>query len=45
MVAGELDRYHLYHARRGELLRQLGRLAETRTADTAALRLTSNPAC
>jgi len=39
-----LDRYHLYHATRAELLRQLGRTAEARRADQRALGLTANPA-
>jgi RNA polymerase sigma-70 factor (ECF subfamily) len=43
-LADTLDRYHLYHATRAELLRDLGRMAEARRADAEALRLTSNPA-
>lgn len=39
-----LERYHLYHATRGELLRALGRIDEARAADEAALALTQNPA-
>jgi RNA polymerase sigma-70 factor (ECF subfamily) len=39
-----LGRYHLYHATRAELLRELGRLAEARHADAGALQLTANPA-
>ncbi|MQA06784.1 MAG: sigma-70 family RNA polymerase sigma factor [Streptosporangiales bacterium] len=39
-----LDRYHLYHATRAELLRQLGRSDEARAADRRALELTANPA-
>ncbi|HZU13320.1 MAG TPA: sigma-70 family RNA polymerase sigma factor [Chloroflexota bacterium] len=39
-----LGRYHLYHATRAELLRELGRLTEARHADAAALQLTANPA-
>jgi RNA polymerase sigma-70 factor (ECF subfamily) len=39
-----LDRYHLYHATRAELLRELGRTVEARHADVAALQLTANPA-
>jgi len=39
-----LERYHLYHATRAELLRQLGRTAEARVADERALMLTANPA-
>jgi RNA polymerase sigma-70 factor (ECF subfamily) len=40
----ELDRYHLYHATRAELLRDLGRADEARAADRRALDLTDNPA-
>jgi len=40
----ELDAYHLYHATRGELLRDLGRMDEARAADGRALELTENPA-
>jgi RNA polymerase sigma factor (sigma-70 family) len=43
-LAGALDRYHLYHATRAELLRDLGRPDEARRADEQALRLTGNPA-
>jgi RNA polymerase sigma factor (sigma-70 family) len=43
-LAAELDRYHLYHATRAELLRDVGRPAEARLADEQALRLTGNPA-
>jgi RNA polymerase sigma factor (sigma-70 family) len=43
-LAGELDRYHLYHATRAELLRALGRADEARAADRRALELTENPA-
>jgi predicted RNA polymerase sigma factor len=43
-LAGELDRYHLYHATRADLLRELGRLEESRDADRRALELTANPA-
>ncbi|SMD18208.1 RNA polymerase sigma factor [Lentzea albidocapillata] len=39
-----LDRYHLYHATRAELLRDLGRGDEAREADQRALELTANPA-
>jgi RNA polymerase sigma-70 factor (ECF subfamily) len=39
-----LGRYHLYHATRAELLRELGRGNEARHADEAALQLTANPA-
>jgi RNA polymerase sigma factor (sigma-70 family) len=43
-IAGELDRYHLYHATRAELLRALGHPDQARIADQRALTLTSNPA-
>jgi RNA polymerase sigma-70 factor (ECF subfamily) len=43
-LSESLDRYHLYHATRAELLREMGRLPEARLADAAALQLTSNPA-
>lgn len=43
-LAGLLDRYHLFHATRAELLRELGRQAEAREADRRALELTDNPA-
>jgi RNA polymerase sigma-70 factor (ECF subfamily) len=43
-LAAELAGYHLYHATRAELLRQLGDLPQARAADTAALRLATNPA-
>ena len=43
-LAEELDRYHLYHATRAELLRALGRTEEARAADQRALELTENPA-
>jgi RNA polymerase sigma factor (sigma-70 family) len=43
-LAADLDAYHLYHATRGELLRDLGRLAEAHAADRRALDLTQNPA-
>lgn len=43
-LADRLDRYHLYHAARADLLRRLGRDAEARTADRRALELTDNPA-
>jgi predicted RNA polymerase sigma factor len=43
-VAGELDGYHLFHATRGELLRELGRADESRAALQRALDLTLNPA-
>ena len=43
-LAEALDRYHLFHATRAELLRALGRSAEARAADLRALELTENPA-
>ncbi len=43
-LADELDRYHLFHATRAELLRALGRSDEARAADRRALELTENPA-
>jgi RNA polymerase sigma factor (sigma-70 family) len=43
-LAGELDHYHLYHATRAELLRDLDRPEEARAADRRALELTTNPA-
>ena len=39
-----LDRYHLSHATRAELLRAVRRGAEARAADQRALELTENPA-
>jgi RNA polymerase sigma-70 factor (ECF subfamily) len=42
-LAGELGRYHLFHATRGELLRALGRPDDARAADKRALELTNNP--
>jgi RNA polymerase sigma factor (sigma-70 family) len=43
-LADQLDRYHLYHATRAELLRALGHPYQARTADQRALELTANPA-
>jgi RNA polymerase sigma factor (sigma-70 family) len=43
-LSGALDHYHLFHATRAELLRQLGRPPEARAADRRALELTANPA-
>jgi RNA polymerase sigma factor (sigma-70 family) len=43
-LAGELDRYHLFHATRADLLRELGRQGEAHAADRRALGLTANPA-
>jgi RNA polymerase sigma-70 factor (ECF subfamily) len=43
-LAPALGRYHLFHATRAELLRELGRHAEAQAADAHALSLTLNPA-
>jgi RNA polymerase sigma factor (sigma-70 family) len=43
-LASRLEGYHLFHAARGELLRRLGRVEESRQADRRALALTDNPA-
>ncbi|WP_238014337.1 sigma-70 family RNA polymerase sigma factor [Dactylosporangium sp. AC04546] len=43
-LADDLADYHLFHAARAELLRDLGRPDEARAADERALRLTANPA-
>ena len=43
-LADDLDSYHLFHATRAELLRELGRTADARAADQRALELTENPA-
>lgn len=43
-LAESLERYHLFHATRAEMLRQLGRAAEAHLADERALQLTRNPA-
>ena len=43
-LTGALDGYHLWHATRAELLRDLGRGDQAREADERALRLTANPA-
>ena len=43
-LADELDRYHLYHATRADLQRELGRPDQARAADRRALELTANPA-
>src|SRR4029453_35539 len=42
-LADTLDRYHLYHATRAELLRALGHPYQARTPDARALLLTNNP--
>ena len=41
-LAGALDRYHLFHAARADLLRRLGRLEEAAAAYERALNLTAN---
>ena len=43
-LAGALDRYHLYHAARADLLQTLGQVDEARAANRRALDLTANPA-
>ena len=43
-LAGVLGEYHLYHATRAELLRDLGQSEQARAADQRALELTGNPA-
>ncbi|WP_029116060.1 RNA polymerase sigma factor [Mycobacterium sp. URHB0044] len=43
-LADALDRYHLYHATRADLLRELGHPDQARAADRRALDLTANPA-
>jgi RNA polymerase sigma factor (sigma-70 family) len=43
-LAGPLAGYHLFHATRAQLLRDLGRTTEARLADERALGLTGNPA-
>jgi RNA polymerase sigma factor (sigma-70 family) len=43
-LADALDRHHLYHATRAELLRALGHPYQARSADERALELTANPA-
>ena len=42
-LASTLDPYHLFHATRAELLRDLGRADEARVADQNALERTNNP--
>jgi RNA polymerase sigma factor (sigma-70 family) len=44
VLAGTLDRYHLYHATRADLLCTLGREDAARAANRRALELTDNPA-
>jgi RNA polymerase sigma factor (sigma-70 family) len=43
-LADHLNGYHLFHATRAELLRDLGRADEAQAADERALTLTANPA-
>ena len=43
-LEAELDRYHLFHAARGDLLRRLGREDEAADAYRRALALATNPA-
>ena len=43
-LADLLGEYHLYHASRAELLRELGQPEQARAADQRALELTANPA-
>jgi RNA polymerase sigma-70 factor (ECF subfamily) len=43
-LADDLDRYHLFHATRAALLRDVGRTEDARDADRRALELTDNPA-
>ena len=42
-LADELDRYHLYHAARADLLRRSGRTSEAKAAYRRALELATNP--
>jgi RNA polymerase sigma-70 factor (ECF subfamily) len=43
-LASNLNGYHLFHATRAELLRDLGHAGQARAADERALNLTANPA-
>ncbi|MGN9777516.1 RNA polymerase sigma factor [Micromonospora sp. H33] len=43
-LADDLNDYHLFHATRAELLRDMGDHAQARAADQRALALTANPA-
>lgn len=43
-LAAELGHFHLYHATRADLLRDLGRFEEARESDRRALHMTANPA-
>jgi RNA polymerase sigma-70 factor, ECF subfamily len=42
-LIGDLDRYHLFHAARADLLRRLGRSADARAAYAKARDLAANP--
>jgi RNA polymerase sigma-70 factor, ECF subfamily len=42
-LADELDRYHLFHAARADLLRRSGRIGEAKLAYQRALELVTNP--
>jgi len=42
-LANELDRYHLFHAARADLLRRNGRTSEAKAAYRRALELATNP--
>ena len=43
-LAERLSSYHLFHAARAQMLRELGRFSEAETEDRRASRLTNNPA-
>ena len=43
-LSDALDRYHLFHAARADLLREMGDREQARAADQRALELTANPA-
>jgi RNA polymerase sigma-70 factor (ECF subfamily) len=43
-LAGRLSTYHLFHAARAQMLRELGRTGDAADEDRQASRLTSNPA-
>jgi RNA polymerase sigma-70 factor (ECF subfamily) len=42
-LAGELDRYHLFHAAKADLLRRRGRAGEAEVAYRRAIALVTNP--
>ena len=44
MLTAELDGYHIYHAARGELLSEMGRVEQARAARLQAHDLTQNQA-